>query len=158
MTTIGFENLKEELIKYGILLVNQYKARLKQDKTYATGRTADSIIYKTTEDELNIISALALKYIDESRGPGLPPPRSQILQWVKAKNIKPYKKGISEWYMVKKIADKIGEKGTIERFLYKGSGIIDFVYQSNKEEILSNLFAAYGRDIDLVIQDIVNRK
>jgi hypothetical protein len=58
----------------------------------------------------------------------------------------------------KNISESIGEKGTIKRFGYKGSGIIDFVYLNQKDEMLNNIFAAYGRDVQEIIDEIVRRK
>jgi len=166
MTTTRFDNLQAELIKYGELLVERYRSQLKIDGTSATNKTRDSIRYKSTKDELEILSDLSLKYVDEGRPAGAAPSLSAIEAWAKAKGIKP-KDGSgkfvavndrSMFWMAKNIAKSISEKGTIKRFGYKGSGIIDFVYQNNKEAMLDDIFAAYGRDIEEVIKDIVKRK
>ena len=166
MATMDFSNLQSELVKYGTLLVERYKAQLKIDGTDATGETSNSLRYAVDANQLEILSNAAIKYIDQGRKPGEAPPLSAIAQWARAKGIKPRGSGgsfiksnaITEVWMIKNIAKAIGEKGTIKRFGYKGTGIIDFVYQNNKEAMLDNIFAAYGRDIEEVIQDIVKRK
>jgi len=77
---------------------------------------------------------------------------------MRAKRIKPSanNKKVSEWFIAKRISETIGEKGTIKRFGYKGSGIIDFVYQNQKDEMLNNIFAAYGRDVQEELNKIAN--
>ena len=60
------------------------------------------------------------------------------------------------FWMAKNISQSIGENGTIKRFGYKGSGIIDFVYLNQKDEMLNNIFAAYGRDVQEELNKIAN--
>lgn len=166
MASMSFDNLQAELNKYGKLLVERYKAQMKIDGTDATGDTANSIKYIATQSELDIIADKALEYIDKGRKAGEAPPLSAIAQWARAKGIRPRGGGgsfiksnaITEYWMIKNIAKSIAENGTIKRFGYKGSGIIDFVYQSNKDEVLNGIFAAYGRDIQEMIDEIVKQK
>ena len=157
---MDLSNLQAELVKYGTLLVQKYKAQLKIDGTQATGDTEKSLNYVVGTAELEILADRSIKFIDESRGAGGNPPISRILEWMRAKRIKPSSnnKKISEWFIAKRISETIGEKGTIKRFGYKGSGIIDFVYLNQKDEMLNNIFAAYGRDVQEIIDEIVRRK
>ena len=155
---MDLSNLQDELVKYGTLLVQKYKAQLKIDGTQATGDTEKSLNYVVGTAELEILADRSIKFIDESRGAGGNPPISRILEWMRAKRIKPSSnnKKISEWFIAKRISETIGEKGTIKRFGYKGSGIIDFVYLNQKDEMLNNIFAAYGRDVQEELNRIAN--
>ena len=155
---MDLSNLQAELVKYGTLLVQKYKAQLKIDGTQATGDTEKSLNYVVGTAELEILADRSIKFIDESRGAGGNPPISRILEWMRAKRIKPSSnnKKISEWFIAKRISETIGEKGTIKRFGYKGSGIIDFVYLNQKNEMLNNIFAAYGRDVQEELNKIAN--
>ncbi len=157
------DNLHRALVGYGRMLVQKYKAQLRIDRTNATGDTADSIDYSINNDELTILSDLALKYIDEGRGPGGQPAYSEIAEWARAKGIKPRgadgefikSTRITEFWMVRNIAKAIASNGTIKRFGYGGSGIIEFVYGRNKNEISDGLFLEYGKDVDTMIKQIV---
>ena len=157
---MDLSNLQSELVKYGTLLVQKYKAQLKIDGTQATGDTEKSLNYVVGTAELEILADKSIKFIDESRGAGGNPPISRILEWMRAKRIKPSSnnKKISEWFIAKRISETIGEKGTIKRFGYKGSGIIDFVYLNQKDEMLNNIFAAYGRDVQEELNRIAKTK
>ena len=166
MADLNYSNLQSELVKYGTLLVERYKAQLKIDGTQATGDTEKSLNYIVGSGQLEILADKSLEYIDNGREPGESPPLSAIAQWARAKGIKPRGGGgsfiksnyITEVWMIKNIAKSIAENGTIKRFGYKGSGIIEFVYQNNKEEMLNNIFAAYGRDVQEQIDQIVIQK
>jgi hypothetical protein len=166
MATMDFSNLQSELVKYGTLLVNKYKAQLKIDGTQATRDTEKSLNYIVGSGQLEILADKSLEYIDKGRGPGEAPPISDILRWAESKNIKPRGKGgsfikVSDkslFWMAGNISNAIRDKGTIKRFGYKGSGIIDFVYQNNKEEMFNDIFAAYGRDVQEMIDEIVKIK
>ena len=158
---MDLSNLQSELVKYGTLLIEKYKAQLKIDGTYATGDTANSLKYIASKNNLEILASNVLEKIDKGTEPGERPKVSDILKWAKAKKVRP-KDGEgrfisvnnkSMFWMAKNIADSIGEVGTIKRFNGAGSGIIDFVYGNQKEEMLNNIFAAYGRDV----QEELNR-
>ena len=157
------DNLQRELVKYGRLLVERYKAQLKIDNTYATGKTSKSLDYSITDGELTILSDISLKYIDQGRDAGNMPSANDILRWAESKGIKPRDgqgKFIkvtdrSLFWMANNIAKAIGEKGTIKRFGYNGSGIIEFVYGRTKNEMIDNIFLAYADDVDNMIKEIV---
>ena len=166
MATIGYDNLQSELVKYGTLLVEKYKAQLKIDGTQATGDTEKSLRYSVDIGQLEILADKSIEYIDEGRKPGEAPPVSDILKWAESKNLRPRSKNgafasvnnRSMFWMASSISKAIGEKGTIKRFGYKGSGIIEFVYLNQKDEMLNNIFAAYGRDVQEVIDQIVKQQ
>ena len=166
MDNLKYSNLQSELVKYGTLLVDKYKSQLKIDGTQATGDTEKSLSYLVSDGRLEVLADKSIEYIDKGREPGESPPLSAIAQWARAKGIKPRGRNGSfiesnsttEFWMIKNIAKSIAENGTIKRFAYKGSGIIDFVYQNQKEEMLNNIFAAYGRDVQEVLNEIAKTK
>lgn len=156
-------NLRKELISYGKMLVEKYKAQLKIDGTYATGDTANSLDYKITDTELVILADMAMKYIDQGRGGGGQPPIQDILEWARAKGVRP-RDGEGRFIevndrtmfrMAANISKAISYNGTIKRFGGKGSDIIDFVYQRNKKDIIEDIFLAYSEDVDNMIEEIV---
>ena len=160
------DNLQKELVNYGVMLVEKYKAQLRIDKTYATGDVSDSLDYRVTKDELTILSDIALKYIDQGRPPGEQPPISEIIRWAQTKGIRPRDgqgkfievNDKSMFRMAANISKSIASKGTIKRFNNGGSNIIDFVYQRNRNEMIENIFLAYSSDVDDMVEEIVKLK
>lgn len=159
-------NLKRELVSYGKMLVEKYKAQLRIDGTYATGDVANSLDYRITNNELVILADMAMKYIDKGRGGGGQPPISEILEWARAKGIRP-RDGSGRFIevndrtmfrMAANISKAISYNGTIKRFGGKGSDIIDFVYQRNKSDIIEGIFLAYSDDVDNMIEEIIKVK
>ena len=163
MVTMNLDNLQAELVKYGTILVEKYKSQLRIDETYATGETADSLNYIVDTNQLKILASNVLEKIDKGTDPGDRPRVSDITSWAKAKKIRPRDgegrfievNNKSIFWMSKNIADSIEELGTIKRFNNGGSGIIDFVYRNQKDEMLDNIFAAYSRDVQEMIDQIV---
>jgi len=163
MVTMNLDNLQAELVKYGTILVEKYKSQLRIDETYATGETADSLNYIVDTNQLKILASNVLEKIDKGTDPGDRPRVSDIISWAKAKKIRPRDgegrfievNNKSIFWMSKNIADSIEELGTIKRFNNGGSGIIDFVYRNQKDEMLDNIFAAYSRDVQEMIDQIV---
>jgi hypothetical protein len=163
MVTMNLDNLQTELVKYGTILVEKYKSQLRIDETYATGETADSLNYIVDTNQLKILASNVLEKIDKGTDPGDRPRVSDIISWAKAKKIRPRDgegrfievNNKSIFWMSKNIADSIEELGTIKRFNNGGSGIIDFVYRNQKDEMLDNIFAAYSRDVQEMIDQIV---
>lgn len=159
-----YRNLKVELEKYGKLLEMKYKAQMKIDKTYASGETADSISYKAYPTRLNILANEAFQYVDDGRGSGKAPPISSIVEWMKAKKIKPKptrKIRGSEEYRIKKvayaIAQNIAKEGTIKRFAYKGSDIGGFVFSNIYEEFSKDVLDAYAEDIKIYVKEQIDK-
>lgn len=159
-----YRNLKVELEKYGKLLEMKYKAQLKIDKTYASGDTADSISYKAFPTRLNILANESFNYIDDGRGNGKGPLVSSILEWMKAKKVRPRPtkkiRGSKEYQMKKSafaISRVIAEKGTIERFSYQGSGIGGFVFSNIYQEFSKDVLDAYAEDIKLHVKEQIDK-
>jgi len=169
---LRFINTRQALNTAGNLLVQKLKAQLKIDKTYATKELYDSIVYdidlSSKEYKLNILSNSKMAFVDKGRKPGAPPSIGEILRWADAKGIRPRtKKGkfienskSNRFWMAKNIAESIGENGTIKRFggNGRGSNIIEFVLQNNREKINNALLNAYQIDLHEHIQQNVIKK
>ncbi len=161
------DNLRSEMIRYGNMLAAKYKAQLKIDKTYATGQTYNSIESRVTETgngvSIDILADRTLEAIDTGRraGGARPPSWSKILIWAQAKGIRPRDKKTNRFKtnsfinmkrMSIAIAIGIQRKGTIKRYGYQGSGIIDFVFKQLREELETSLDTSFRKDIENEIE------
>jgi len=167
MAKLLFKRTKTAMRQYGEDIVRRIKRQLKIDKTYATGRTERSVAGILT-DAGGVISygiysrrtrgglVPVLSAIDQGRGPGGQPPVSEIEKWMKAKGIQPraksgkYKRSTpnSRRKAAYWIAQAIGRKGTIKRYGYKGSNVLDFVTREAEPKGMTNILNAYSLDID----------
>lgn len=99
---------------------------------------------------LNIYAAEYFEAVDKGTKSGRRPPRKKIEDWVQAKGISPTNsKSVKQ--MVKNIRQAIFNKGTIERFAYKGANILDFIDQAYSDEITEELKKGYLKDLELEI-------
>ena len=159
---MAVNNLRAELQKYGKLYKQKFKSELKKDNTYASGRLDKSIAYKTkSTDSYSELSLLANSYIEqlsEGRRIGKIPSSTKILEWAKEKGITPEKGTASESNMKRMafaIARSIGMRGMIKRYGFKGTGIIDNVYNSLAEKMGDDLFEAYRIDLEKQLKEQV---
>ena len=159
---MAVNNLRAELQKYGKLYKQKFKSELKKDNTYASGRLDKSIAYKTkSTDSYSELSLLANSYIEqlsEGRRIGKIPSSTKILDWAKEKGITPEKGTASESNMKRMafaIARSIGMRGMIKRYGFKGTGIIDNVYNSLAEKMGNDLFEAYRIDLEKQLKEQV---
>ena len=159
---MAVNNLRAELQKYGKLYKQKFKSELKKDNTYAFGRLDRSIAYKTkSTDSYSELSLLANSYIEqvsEGRRTGKIPSSTKILEWAKKKGITPEKGTASESNMKRMafaIARSIGMRGMIKRYGFKGTGIIDNVYNSLSEQMGNDLFEAYRIDLEKQLKEQV---
>ena len=154
-------NLRAELRKYGRLYEKKYKSQIKKDKTDASGKLYKSISYKTKSTKrystLDLLANSYIEQISEGRRVGRIPPSNEILEWARAKKIRPENGGQSESNMKRMafaIARSIGVHGMIERYGFKGTGIIDKVFNSLSKQMETDLFKAYEKDLDEAIKEI----
>ena len=153
---MAFDNLKRELQVYGKLYSDKLKQKLKQDDNYATGKLDKSIkptqVDVVGEDvEISLMADRYIGAISKGRRAGRIPPSTSILEWAKAKGIKPEKGGMSDSNMKRMsfaIARSIGIHGMLKEYGFKGTGIIDFVYKSLADKMGKDLFNAYKKDIE----------
>tara|TARA_R110002012_G_scaffold271065_2_gene456236 strand:- start:44 stop:550 length:507 start_codon:yes stop_codon:yes gene_type:complete len=157
-------DLTSILQKYGKKYEQVLKREVRVNKAVATGDTISSISHRVSSDSLTITFDKSLKIHSEGiRRSGSIPSSTDILIWMKAKNIRPRAsrvKGNSKFAGSSErnlkasaflIARAISRNGTIKRFGYQGSDIVDRVlgYRSPvtksfkkdlKKELKDNLF------------------
>ena len=155
-------NLRAELQKYGRLYKQKFKSELRKDGTYASGRLDRSVTYKTKStasySELSLLANSYIEQISEGRRVGRIPPSNEILEWARAKKIRPENGGQSESNMKRMafaIAKSIGLRGMIKRYGFKGTKIIDNVYNSLSMQMGEDLFEAYKQDLEEQLKEQV---
>lgn len=144
------------LKKYGNEAVKVLKRELRVDRTVASGDTLNSIIFKVSNSNVTIQFDSTLGIIDGgNRAGGSAPSSSEILIWMREKNIRPRntRKGAGSFTRQTErnmrasafaIARSIAAKGTIKRFGYGGSKVLSRIEQGSKvmrdlDEDISNL-------------------
>lgn len=154
-------NLRAELRKYGKLYKKKYKSQIKKDKTNASGDLYRSVNYipdfNNNYSEISLVANNYIEQISEGRRRGVIPSSTKILEWAKQKRITPEKGPDTESNrkrMAFAIARSIGVHGMIERLGFKGTGIIDKVFDSLSKQMETDLFKAYEKDLDEAIKEI----
>ena len=154
-----YVNLRRLLNLYGELFVREYRKRLKDDGSYASGKASRSLEYdvkiRELESELSVIGERYITAISDGRGANKKaPPSTAILSWMKAKNIRLRdSKGrfavLSDYKMrgiAYAIARSIGRNG------YVGTGLIDIVYNNIKDTFGQEMLEAFGQDIEYTLE------
>ncbi len=152
-------NLRAELKKYGRLYKKKFKSEIKKDETDASGNLYRSVNYiPDFNDNYSEISLVANKYIEqisEGRRIGVTPSSTKILEWAKQKGITPEKGTASDSNMKRMafaIARSIGVHGMLKKYGFKGSNIIDTVYNSLSQEMEVDIIKAYELDLNEAIK------
>ena len=140
-------NLRILLNKYGKKFKRELVSNSKALNLVATGDTVNSISYKVFKTKLVIIYDKSLAIQSGGINRKYMPSSKAILKWMLAKNIRPtegssrkagllagrskFAKGGADSRNMKAsafaIARAIGRKGTIKRFSYNGSNILDYL-------------------------------
>lgn len=145
-------NTSASLEKIGKLLSDELVFTMYRDDTFATGRTANSIKYEALQRSVRIVGSEAVFAIDEGRKPGTLPPKRAIEQWAKAKGLRPiYKGGIKN--MVRIIRNSIAERGTIARYNYKGTNLLDRVIKDKTDEMEELVLDGFIADIQAFLDN-----
>ena len=153
-------NLRAELKKYGKLYKQKFKDELKKDGNYASGELYRSISYKTKStikySTLDLLANNYIEQISEGRRVGRIPPSNDILEWARAKKIKPENGPDTESNrkrMAFAIARSIGMHGMLSKLGFRGTKIIDNVYNSLSEQMGNDLFEAYRIDLEAQLKE-----
>ena len=155
---MAFDNLEEVLKKYAKAYTQKYKSKLLSDGNKASGKLINSIKPEMLENGFSILANSYIEQISEGRRIGVTPSSTKILEWAKKKNITPDKGTASESNMKRMafaIARSIGVHGMLEKYGFKGTGIIDFVYKSLSEQMGNDLFEAYKIDLEQQLKEQV---
>lgn len=157
---------------------SEFKTRLERgarlDKTDATGKFVKGFVVDVSDNEI-VISNLTeyANAVIEGASPAKTNNKGatrlrRIERWVRAKGIKPYVKlgnGSTRFLSstdkryksaLYAIARGIARRGTIKRFGYKGSNLINRVYREMEDKIGIQLTEQYRKDLIGEIERIVN--
>ena len=159
-------------------LVSEYKKKLeaqaKIDKTYASGKFSKSFESSISNDGFEIHSTAPYAgSINQGSNPatsksGGYDKKRRIEQWIKTKNIRPYRK-LKNGYkfskmtpssmksMVYAISKAIADRGTIKRYNYEGSKIFEKVFASMQKKTGVEIGSAFSADLREELITIVNK-
>lgn len=148
--------LRTILNKYGARFVTDLQKQLLDNKTVASKRALSSLSYQIKDNKrgpsLQVRGKKYIRAIDTGTPVEAayknPPPTKKILSWVKKKGIKDPKGKMSQKRLAFIIAKTIKERGTIQRFGYKGTNLIKFVLNKNSEPLTEELFNVVKADIE----------
>jgi len=155
---MAFDNLENQLKKYAEAYTQKYKSKLISDGNKASGKLVNSVKPKMLKNGFSILAKSYIEQISEGRRVGRIPPSNEILEWARAKKIKPEKGPDTESNrkrMAFAIARSIGMHGMLQKLGFKGTGIIDFVYNSLSREMGEDLFEAYKQDLEEQLKEQV---
>ena len=155
---MAFDNLENQLKKYAEAYTQKYKSKLISDGNKASGKLVNSVKPKMLKNGFSILAKSYIEQISEGRRVGRIPPSNEILEWARAKKIKPEKGPDTESNrkrMAFAIARSIGMHGMLQKLGFKGTGIIDFVYNSLSREMGEDLFEAYKQDLEAQLKEQV---
>lgn len=146
-------------------------ARLYRESLQAKGGTASrqliqsidasDTVYRTGNGiSVAVVGESHWKYFEYGRKPGKRPPIASIEEWITAKGIRVRNnRSESKQNVLQRrrslafaIAKKIGEKGTIRRFGYKGSDFVSEVLTPENITIISEVIAEqYGKKLSIFV-------
>ena len=171
-----YKRTRSTIQKWGDLVVQRIKRQLNVDRTVASGRTRDSIEgkMKATESEIKYeISSRSvpgesfsvLEAISSGRRPGKQPPYQAIMYWMEQKGVRARSKGGKFKKNTQSnlksaafgIAQAIGRKGTIKRFGYGGSDIIDFVVMPIQDKMTQDVADSFAQDLQDYIESGIKK-
>lgn len=140
--------LQAALNKYAEAIKYRIKRQIKIDKTDATGFLHRSIETAVGSETINVFAANYIQYVEDGRGGGKYPPVGKITQWVRAKRIRARRDDVmNERQLVYLIRRAIANNGTIQRFGYKGSGLLEQVIEQLRPAMTQEFKDAVAEDI-----------
>jgi hypothetical protein len=136
---------KDVLSDYGDKIVSRIQQGLISDDTMATGEAYRSVRAIASEKQLRITYNKSVAAVDRGLRPGEHSPNWQsIVRWMQAKGIQPRAKGRfvnSTPSNYKRSAFAIGKaiyrNGTIKRFTYRGTGVLDRAWSRGLKSALT---------------------
>jgi hypothetical protein len=122
------QKLKTLFEKYGPIIINRMIEKMNDLDLNASGAAARSLKYVVEPDGLSILGKDYFAQINKGRMPGEKPPMQNLLGWVQNRMaVEDEKEQRRVAYAVQRT---IGKKGTIERFNYGGSDLLDFIVKT----------------------------
>ena len=147
---MDFRGISNILERYGRQITESIQTRLKQDGTYATGRSSSSVAYEVKDTTLDISFDKSVQAISEGTK-RTRPSTTAIMKWMDAKGIRGRDKKTGRFRDKKKsayaIATSIFLNGTIKRFGYKGTGVLDFAFSDTiQTQLLDELAVEFVKE------------
>ena len=122
------EKLDKLFHKYGAIIIERMIEKMNNLDLNASGDAAKSLKYVVEPDGLSIIGKDYFAQINKGRASGKHPPMQSLFKWVGNRMaVEDEKEQKRVAYAVQKA---IGEKGTIKRFNYGGSDLLDFIVKT----------------------------
>ena len=156
---MDFKGVSEILNKYGEQITSAIQQKLKQDGTDASGKTYNSVDYDVNGTTLDVYYSGVVNVLDEGLSPNTAYPSiTSIVRWMEDKNIQP--RSLKTGRFVKKtraymrrtafaIRSSIINKGTIKRFGYRGTGVLDFAFSKDRMNKMANeLSSSFSDEIN----------
>jgi hypothetical protein len=149
---MDFKGVSTVLEKYGSQITESIKTRLKQDGNYATGKTYNSVDYDVSGTILELSFNESVRHINDGiqRLKSFPSFKS-IMEWMNAKNIQGRDPKTGKFRSQEKAARYIAKaiyfKGTIKRFGYGGTGVLDYAFSPKiQEQLLDELAVEFLKE------------
>ncbi len=137
------KNLTKTLEEYKVKIVTQLKDRLKNDNSVASGQLIRSIKGEVVGETINIFASEYWYWVNYGRRPNqTPPPYSNILDWMKNKNLHQEQKESAQKKIAYFIAKKIGIQG------FQGTKFVDFVSKNIIASLTKDVEESYLKDIN----------
>jgi len=134
------DDINALLSLYGEKIAQDIRTRMAEDGTVATGASNASLEYGVEGATLRVTGNEGIAVVSEGRPAGKRFPNIQnIKDWIQAKGITPNASTIKPRDLAYVIARAISQNGSIKRFGYKGSGLLDYVINKNNETLTQDL-------------------
>jgi hypothetical protein len=133
------EDIEALLNLYGEKIAQDIRNKMSEDGTVATGASNASLDYDAEGGNLRITGNEGIAVVSEGRPAGRFPNIQNIKDWIAAKGITPNASTIRPRDLAYVIARAIYQNGSIKRFGYKGSGLLDYVINKNNEPLTQDL-------------------
>lgn len=156
---MDFKGVSKILEKYGGQIASSIRQRLREDNTYASGDSYNSVKHKVTDNTLDISYSGVVDVIDKGLAPKQTyPSLTSIVKWMEDKNIQP--RSLKTGRFVKRTRTSmrrtayalrwaIVNQGTIERKNYNGTGVLDFAFSKDRMNKMANeLSSSFSDDIN----------
>ena len=144
------KNLEIALRKYSRVIKAALIKDLRDNDNIASGRLQAGIETSASSSTINIFAPEYIGVIDQGRTAGKKrPPLDSIKKWIDDKNVQIKSLSVkNKRDLAFVIARAIGQKGTIQGFGYKGTGILNRVIEELRPAMTSEFREAIRKDIE----------
>jgi len=134
------DDIRALLELYGEKIEQDIRTKMAEDKTVATGASNTSLTNTVDNTKLQVSGNISIAVVSEGRPAGERFPNvDNLKKWINQKGIRPNKPNVRPRDLAYIIGRAISANGSIKRFGYKGSGLLDFVIRQNEEPLTADL-------------------